>query len=132
MGQPLVIYALIAKRAELSGQVLDLERQKAVLEDQLGHIDAALAIFGYAKPPSDIKPKVTAIRLFKRNELARLLRRDSGQGTNREIAMRIMAAKGWDAADSDLLAKVTDSVKGAKKWQGRRQSATSPSDSVIR
>lgn len=120
MGQPLVIYALIAKRAELSGQVLDLERQKAALEDQLSHIDHTLTIFGYAKPPRDIKPKVTAIRLFKRNELARLLRKDSGQGTNREIAIRIMTAKEWDAADRDLLAKVTESIKSAKKWANRR------------
>ncbi|TIS89703.1 hypothetical protein [Mesorhizobium sp.] len=121
MGQPLVIYALVAKRAELSGQVLDLERQKAVLIE-LGHIDAALAIFGYAKPPYDIKPKVTAVRLFKRNELARLLRKDSGQGTNREIALRVIEAKGWDAADSALVAKVTESVKGAKKWARRHVS----------
>ncbi|MER8961400.1 MULTISPECIES: hypothetical protein [unclassified Mesorhizobium] len=131
MGQPLVIYSLIAKRAELSGQVLDLERQKAALEYQLGHIDAALAIFGYAKPPRDIKPKVTAVRLFKRNELARLLRRDSGECTNREIALRIMAAKGWDAADSALVARVTESVKGAKKW-GRRHQITAAASSSLR
>ena len=55
MGQPLVIYALVAKRAELSGQVLDLERQKAVLKAQLQTIDEALAIFGYARSPDDIK-----------------------------------------------------------------------------
>ncbi|MEI8718491.1 hypothetical protein [Mesorhizobium sp. ISC11] len=101
MGQPIVIYALIAKRAELSGQVLELERQKAALEDQLSHIDHALAIFGCAKPPRDIKPKVTAVRLFKRN--------------NREIALRIMVSKGLDNGDGALVAKVTDSVKGAKK-----------------
>lgn len=116
MGQPLVIYALIAKRAELSGQALDLERQKAVLKSQLQTIDEALVIFGYASPPDDIKPRQAANRLFKRNELARLLRRDGGQGLNREIALRLMAVKGWDAADSALVAKVTDSVKGAKKW----------------
>lgn len=95
MGQPLAIYALVAKRAKLSGQVLDLERQKAALEDQLSHIDHALAISGYAKPPRNIKPKVTAVRLFKRNERARLLGGDSGQGTNREIALRSWSRRGW-------------------------------------
>lgn len=119
MGQPLVIYALVAKRAELSGQVLDLDRQKAVLKSQLQTIDEALAIFGYAGLPDDIKPRRAANRLFKRNELARLLRRDGGQGGNREIALRIMAVKGWDAADRELVAKVTESVKGAKNWQRR-------------
>lgn len=120
MGQPLVIHALIAKRAELSGQVLDLDRQKAILRGQLQTIDEALAIFGYAGSPDDIKPKVTAVRLFKRNELARLLRRDGGQGLNREIALRIMAVKGWDAANLDIVAKVTASVKGAKKSARRK------------
>ncbi|TPJ33390.1 hypothetical protein [Mesorhizobium sp. B2-8-3] len=117
MGEPIVIHALVAKRAELSGQVLDLDRQKAVLKAQLQTIDEALAIFGYARSPHDIKPRRAANRLFKRNELARLLRRDGGQGTNRETALRLMAVKGWDVADRELADKVTDSVKGAKKWQ---------------
>jgi hypothetical protein len=78
MGQPLVIYALIAKRAELSGQVLDLERQKATLEDQLSHIDHALAIFGYAKPPSDIKPNATSsITVTRGTRVPPLMRADT-------------------------------------------------------
>ncbi|MFC3322316.1 hypothetical protein [Mesorhizobium cantuariense] len=118
MGEPIVIHALVAKRAELAGQVLDLDRQKAVLKAQLQTIDEALAIFGYARSPDDIKPRRAANRLFKRNELARLLRRDGGQGANREIALRLMAVKGWNAADRELADKVTDSVKGAKRWHG--------------
>ncbi|TGS37802.1 MULTISPECIES: hypothetical protein [unclassified Mesorhizobium] len=121
MGQPIVIHALIAKRAELSGQVIDLDRQKAVLKSQLQTIDEALAIFGYAGSPGDIEPKVTSVRLFKRNELARLLRKDGCHGTNREVALRIMAVKAWDAADRNLVAKVIGSVKGAKKWAACRR-----------
>ncbi|MEO5756820.1 MAG: hypothetical protein ABIQ51_08190 [Mesorhizobium sp.] len=126
MGQPLVIFALIAKRAELSGQVLDIDRQKAVLKAQIQAVDEALAIFGYTGSPDDIKPRRAANRLFKRNELARLLRKDGGQGTNREIALRLMTVKGWDAADSDLVAKVLESVKGTKKWARRRRPETQP------
>jgi transposase-like protein len=51
MGTTHVISALVAKRAELSGKVLDLDRQKAKLRSEIRHIDHALAIFGYRDPP---------------------------------------------------------------------------------
>jgi hypothetical protein len=124
MGQPHVISALVAKRAELSGKMLDLDRQKAALKAQLRHIDHTLAIFGYADPPRDIAPKQPRVYRFKRRELSRLLldmERDGISRTNREIALQIMSAKGWDTEDRALVAKVTDSVKSAKEYRRQRE-----------
>lgn len=123
MGEPHVISALVAKRAELAGQMVDLDRQKAAVKAQLRHVDHTLAIFGYADPPRDIPPKRPHVYRFKRRELPKFIRQieaeESGQ-TNRVIALRVMELKDWDAGDRELVRKVTESVKGAKNWQNRR------------
>jgi len=122
MAETHVISALVAKRAALAGQMLDLDKQKAALRVQLGHIDHTLAIFGYGDPPRDIKPKLPKVYRFKRRELPRLMgdaKRELGEVTNKAVALYVMVAKGWDADDADLVRKVTDSVKSAKNWQSR-------------
>lgn len=122
MSQTHVISALIAKRAELSGKLVDLDRQKAALRAQLVHVDHTLAIFGYGDPPRDIPPVRPKTYLFKRRELAifvRELARDGAKLTNREAALALIARKGWDASDAELVRKVTEGVKSAKNWQSR-------------
>lgn len=124
MAETHVISALIAKRAELSGKLVDLDRQKAALRAQLRHVDHTLAIFGYGDPPRDIPPVRPKVYLFKRRELAifiRELARDGSGLTNREAALQLIARKGWDTGDADLVRRVTESVKSAKEYQ-RRQS----------
>jgi hypothetical protein len=124
MTQSHVVSALVAKRAELSGKSLDLDRQKAELKAQIGHIDHTLAIFGYRDPPRDIKPVRPKVYLFKRRELALFLmdmQREGLKLSNRDAALRLIAAKGWEAGDAQLLRKVTESIKSAKNWQARQQ-----------
>src|SRR6202022_545610 len=67
--------------------------------------------------PDDIKPKRTyarRIRYFARNELARLcmdvLRDAPGLITTDEIAAQVIAAKGFEAADSTLRAATRDQL----------------------
>jgi hypothetical protein len=123
MTQSHAISALVAKRAELSGKSLDQDRQKAELKAQISHIDHTLAIFGYRDPPRDIKPVRPVVYRFERRELPLFLmdmQREGMKLSNRDAALRLIAAKGWDAADLDLVRKVTESVKSAKNWQGRK------------
>jgi hypothetical protein len=118
-----VISALVAKRAELAGLSLDLDRQKAALKAQISHIDHALAIFGYRDPPRDIKPVRPKVYIFKRRELSLFLmgmQREGLKLTNRDAALRLIGSKGWDASDLELIRRVTESVKSAKNWQARQ------------
>lgn len=127
MSEPHVISALVAKRAELSGRLIDLDRQKAAIRADLRHVDHTLAIFGYGDPPRDIPPVRPKVYRFKRRELAifvRELARDGAKLTNREAALQVMERKGWDAGDAELVRKVTESVKSAKNWQSRNQRGT--------
>lgn len=119
MAETHVITALVAKRAELSGQMMDLDRRKSTLKTQINHIDQSLAIFGYKREPRDIRPIIPKKRRFKKLELPRLMRQFT-HGTNRDIALAIIAFKGWDIGDTDLIANVADSVKSAKNWANRK------------
>lgn len=124
MAETHVISALVAKRAELSGLMLDLDRRKAALRSQINHIDHSLAIFGYKDPPRAIKPVVPKVYRFERRELPRLMRQFAPESvTNRDAALAIIAHKGWNAEDRDLVAKVTESVKSAKNWASRKRRA---------
>ena len=61
-----------------------------------------------------MRPKVY---LFKRRELAMFVHELGREGltlTNRDAALRMIAAKGWDAADLDLVRRVTEAIKSAK------------------
>jgi hypothetical protein len=120
MENTFVISGLVRKRAELSGMVRALDRRKAALKVQLTHIDQSLVIFGYDSSPSDIRPVLPFKRRFKKRELPTLVRQFAADGvTNREIALAVIAHKGWDAEDRDLIAKITYSVKAAKSWISR-------------
>lgn len=114
MSETHVISALITKRAELSGMMIDLDRRKAALKSQLNHIHHSLAIFGYKDAPK--------VYRFERRELPRLMKQFAVDGlTNPDIAAAIIAHKGWNVDDRDLVAKVTDSVKSAKNWASRKR-----------
>ena len=121
MAETHVLSALIAKRAELTGMMLDLDRRKAALKSQVRHIDHSLAIFGYSDPPRGIRPVVPKVYRFERRELPRLMRQFALAGVeNRDVALAIIAHKGWDADDRELVAKVADSVKSAKNYTSRK------------
>ena len=101
MGEPHVISALVTKRAELAGEIHALERRLAQLRADLIHIDAALVVFDPDATPDTIAPKrpVRRSAWFAAGELSRLaleiLRRADGEPlSTREIAHRVMAARG--------------------------------------
>ncbi|MDP2733398.1 MAG: hypothetical protein Q8O63_09875 [Hoeflea sp.] len=108
----------MSKRAELDGMRRALRQKGAYLKDQIAHIDHVLVIFGYKGSPQAIKPKQHKVYRFKRRELSMLIRQFEG-GTNRDVALRIIEHKGWDAEDRDLVAKISDSVKSAKQYRAR-------------
>lgn len=112
------ISALVSKRAELDGMRRALRQKGAYLKDQIAHIDHVLVIFGYKGSPEAIKPKQHKVYRFKRRELSMLIRQYEG-GTNRDIALRIINHKGWDAEDRELVAKIADGVKSAKQYRAR-------------
>jgi hypothetical protein len=121
-----VISALRKKRALVSGAIEKLERKLEQHRADLTHIDGVLRLFQPDRDPDQIKPKrayAKRTRYFARNELARLcmgaLRDAPGLITTDEIAAQVIAAKGFEAADSTLRAAIRDQLltvlRGARK-----------------
>ena len=106
MAEPLVISILSAKRAELSGIILDLERTVERHQAELVHLDATLRLFDPDVVPSAIRPLGKAHRstIFSTGELGGFilgtLRESSTPITCRELAERLMVKKGMDVNDS--------------------------------
>jgi hypothetical protein len=102
-----VIGALRDKRAELAGTLRQLEQQLVQQRANLAHVDATMRLFDPEIRPKDIQPKQTRARnaWFRPGECLRLiydeLRETTQPVTTREIAERVMQAKGIPAADHD-------------------------------
>jgi hypothetical protein len=120
-----VISALREKRALVAGLIEKLERKLEQHRADLTHIDGVLRLFQPDRDPDEIKPKRTyrRTRYFARNELARhcmdALRDAPGLITTDEIAAQVIAAKGFEPADSTLRASIRDQLltvlRGARK-----------------
>jgi hypothetical protein len=116
MADPHVISALREKRAIVAGLIERLERKLEQHRADLTHIDGVLRLFQPDRDPDEIKPRRTyrRTRYFARNELARLcmdvLRDASALITTDEIAAQVIAAKGFEGADSTLRASIRDQL----------------------
>ena len=121
------ICALRDKRAEVAGQVIDLEKRLAEARGNLLHVDACLRLLGWTDPIETIKPKqVTPRSIFGRNELQRILfdqMREHPPGvTIRSIAETICGMKGWDSANRPFMDALVHRIGGnlqKLKRQGR-------------
>ncbi len=48
MAEPHVVTALVAKRAELSGELANLDERRAAIKAHIAHLDAVLRLFRYS------------------------------------------------------------------------------------
>jgi hypothetical protein len=98
------INALRRKRAELSGEIRELDKRAHALRRDMAHIDATLKLFAPGMEPQLIKPVRPyrpRNRLFEPKELSirvmtALREADANAATLDAIAERIMAEKGLD------------------------------------
>jgi hypothetical protein len=127
-----VIFALKAKRAELSGQVIDMEKRIAEARGNLVHIDACLRLFGWNEEPGTIKPRRPPMsRLFGRNELPRFifdhLRQHPEGVTTRQIAEAVCADRKWDGGNRAFMDGLVHKIGGQMpKFRARGQVVSEP------
>ena len=106
MAEPPVIGGLRDKRAELAGMVNRLEQELAQHRASLVHLDATMRLFDPDIRPEAIRPRQPRAHndWFRPGECLRLIYdvlRDAEQPvTTRDLAGRIMAAKGIAEADT--------------------------------
>lgn len=105
MAQSPVVYALVAKRAEIAGIIADLEERTRQARADLAHVDATLRMFDPEAVPQSIKGKRPhkGRGVFANGEISRRIRdalRDAREPIGAEsIVRQAMADKGLDPED---------------------------------
>ena len=98
-----VLSGLIAKRAELSGQVEMLQKQMRESVLAIDHIDAAIRLFDPNADLDDIKPKMPPRHSAFRGEVSRIvlntLRKADKPLPVSEITLHVLAGRGLNADD---------------------------------
>jgi hypothetical protein len=127
MAESHVIYALKAKRQEISGYIDHLNSEIAQARAHLVHVDATLRLFGYELSPEDLPPKYysTTAKLFDRGELQRtlfdLLRANPIGMTVPDLTDAIIAKKEWDGSDGHFKAALGHKISNTLlKLRNRR------------
>jgi hypothetical protein len=117
-----VVTGLIEKRRELAGVIDDMQRRLDQHRADLTHIDGTLRVLATDLDPETIKPKraYRRNRYFARNELSRLclgvLRTTDGELLSTDdIAVQVIAAKGFDAGDAILRTAIREQVGSTVK-----------------
>jgi len=117
-------HGLIRKRKRLAADVEGARRNMMDLKRDLAALDKALALFGHSDPKS-IRTPGPYNRLFKRNELSRLLmaiKREQPDITEPEdLAREVIQRKGWDASNDQLFQMVLKRVRYGQWAMNKRQ-----------
>lgn len=119
MSESHAISALRRKRAELSGELVELETRRRALSTKISHVDETLKLMGFEGNPNDIPARRKRGWIFKRGQLQRIvfsvLRDAEGPIQNREIAAQVIYSMGWDTQDEELEALIAGKVKDVRK-----------------
>lgn len=108
MAEIRTVTTLSLKRAQLESAIIGYERALSQARVDLAHVNACIAMFDHE--PTETPRFADLNRLFRRHELSKLclaaLSAESPLDT-REVATRVMIAKGFDPADDVLKKKLT-------------------------
>ncbi len=99
------VTTLKAKREEILSAISAYERHLDQARSDLASINAIIRIFEATGDPKNVSRYLELRRLFRRNELRRLsleALEDGAELSTKEIAIRVMKAKGFDPQDSVL------------------------------
>jgi hypothetical protein len=135
MGEIRTVTTLRRKRAEIAASIKLYDRQLAQARLDLAHVAAAIRIFEASGKPSDIARYVDTYRLFKRGEPWAICAAALAKGPHdtRQLAYRLMEAKGMDTADTVLAKGLTNRLihslrmqeqRGRVKRDGKRKGVT--------
>jgi hypothetical protein len=122
MAEIRTVTTLRSKRAEIIASIANYEKRLAQARADLAHITAAITIFEASGDIEEIPPYVDIHRCFKRGEAINLCKEAlaSGPLNTRQLALRVMAAKGLDTGDKVLAKAVAGRLIHALRQQCRR------------
>ena len=123
MADPHVVSALRRKREDIEKALAAYRRKVEAAERDLSAINAALRLFELEGERSAFPAYVDVTRLFKRGEIVKLCLgalAQEGPLDTRELALRVVRAKGLDEADAVLRSSVAFRIVQALRLAHRR------------
>jgi hypothetical protein len=130
MNESHAVSALRKIRAELSGELVELEKHRRALASKINHVDQTLKLLGFAGDPKDIPPRHKRGWIFRRGQLQQMvygaLREAEGPIKNVEIATHIIREMNWDVDDGELRALIAGKVKDVRKRMRRLGRVVTP------
>ena len=105
MGDPIAVLALRKRRDHISGVIAEYERKIKEAQHDLIHVVASLRLFELTGDPSEFPAYIDLNRLLRRGETTKIcLAALAAEGPldTRELAQRVMKAKGLNATDKVL------------------------------
>lgn len=122
MAEPQVLSTLRRKRSEVESFIAKLEKQIDTAKRDLSAINATIHIFEVNGEPSEFPAYVEIHRLFKRGEMTAICRAalaQEGPLDTRELALRVIRAKGLDEGDKALRQTIALRIVQALRIQAR-------------
>lgn len=123
MGEPIVILALRRKRDRIEGVIANYERKIKEAQADLAHIVASLRLFELSGDPSEFPAYIDLNRILRRGETTRLCMaalKTEGPLDTRELAQRVMKAKGLNETDKVLAQSIAFRIVQTLRMKARR------------
>ena len=116
------VATLTNKRDEIIAAIANYEKRLTQARADLAHINAAITIFEASGERQALPPYVDVHRLLKRGEAMTLCKAALAQGplNTRQLALKVMEAKGLDVTDRVLAKSVAARLIQALRQQVNR------------
>lgn len=125
MADPQIVSTLTRKQREVERAILTYEKKLEQARLDLSHINATLRLFKVNGEPSEFPVYVDLHRLFRRGEIVTLCKEaiaKEGPLDTRELALRVIRAKGLDEADKPLRVSIALRIVQAMRLHAKRGS----------
>jgi hypothetical protein len=129
MSEPQIVTTLQRKRDEIEKAIAAYEKKIEAAKLDLAHVNATLRMFDAPEGRTEFPVYVDTLRLFRRGEIVAICKEalaEEGLLDTRELALRVIRAKGLDEADSVLRTSITYRIVQAMRLQWKRGNVDSP------
>lgn len=129
MAESQTLVVLRNKRDEIERAIAAYEKKIEAAKLDLAHVNATLRMFEAPEGRTEFPVYVDTLRLFKRGEIVTICKKalaEEGPLDTRELAVRVIRAKGLDEGDSVLRTSVAYRIVQAMRLQWKRGKVESP------
>jgi len=129
MAESQTLVILRNKRDEIERALANYEKQIEKAKRDLAHVNATIQLFEAPADRTQFPVYVDTLRLFRRGEIVTLCKAaltEEGPLTTRDLAVRVIRAKGLDEGDKVLRTSIAYRIVQATRLQWKRGKVGSP------